>query len=553
MWISKLLFCSAFLVWASAEEVLLDIPQGTLKGLKTTTITGGKPYYSFKGIPYAKPNVGPNKFRQPEKADPWQGVLDATKHRSTCVFYCMIRDGLFGEEDCLYLNIYTPAINKDARKASMVFIHPGGFEAGSGDDDIFGPDLIIDEDVILVTMNFRLGALGFISTGDSNAPGNAGMKDQVMALQWIKENIQNFGGCPNRVTLVGQSSGAASVQYHMLSPMSKGLFKNAIMQSGSALSGWAISCNPKERAFKLGEVLGVKTTDSAELIKKLMEFSAKELVDASKVVAEGLNAMNGHTHAFVPVVEPQVGQEVFLPADPWELLKSAKFAEVPVLIGVTLEETAVFAPMMLAHAGVMNDYFEGFVPSELNITDAAKLKEIGDSLRKFYLDGKALSTETAAEYIKMTSDIMFNEGILMSAQIMASKSKQPVYEYLFSYYSPIGIMKNLMKQQEGVTHGDEFVYEFYSNAFKHKAEPGTPFEKMTRTFIKLWTNFAKYRNPTNKLDDDITENWEPLGPEGNYMNINLPLKMEKGLFKERLSFWANLYKDVLGEYASLFS
>ncbi|XP_043469896.1 esterase FE4-like [Leptopilina heterotoma] len=554
MWIFKLLVFCIFLICTTAEEEInLEIRQGKLKGLKAITITDNKPYFSFKGIPYAQPNVGLNKFRAPEPPEPWQGVLDATKHGSTCVFYCHIRKGLFGDEDCLFLNVYTPTLDKNARKAVIVFFHRGAFNAGSGDDDLFGPDFLIDDDVILVTLNYRLGALGFLSTGDANAPGNVGLKDQVMALRWVKENIQKFGGCPNRVSIAGVSVGSSSVHYHMLSPMSKGLFKSAIMQSGTALGGYAIAHDGKEMSFKLGEHLGVKTTDSAELVKKLAEFTAKQLVDATMEIEKNLNSLKGRMHAFVPVVEPQAGQEVFLPTDPWEMMKSGSFADVPLIIGYALDEMIFMTKEFLPKADELNNHLELFVPDSLNITDDGKLKEISESIRKFYFDGKALTSKSVSEFTKLTSDVYFTYGVAIMTKMMAAKNKRPIYEYLFSYNSTAGFVKTFLKVEEaGVSHGDDLAYEFYSKYFNNKPEPGSPDEKMKKTFTKLWTNFVKNRNPTNKLDDDITVNWEPLGPEGNYMNINLPLKMEKGLYKDRESFWVNIYRDILGEHVKLF-
>ncbi|XP_051170759.1 juvenile hormone esterase-like [Leptopilina boulardi] len=555
MWIYKFfVFCLYLIISTSADdEITLDIRQGKLKGLKATTITNGKPYFSFKGIPYAQPNVGSNKFRAPEPPEPWQGVLDATKHGSTCVFYCHIREGLFGDEDCLFLNVYTPTIDKNARRAVIVFFHRGAFNSGSGDDDLFGPDFLIDDDVILVTMNYRLGALGFLSTNDVNAPGNVGLKDQVMALRWVKENIKNFGGCPNRVTIAGISVGSSSVHYHLLSPMSKGLFKNAIMQSGTALGDYAISHNGMEMSFKLGEYLGIKTNDSAELVKKLTEFSAQQIVDATTEINKKMNLLNGRMSAFVPVVEPQAGQEIFLPNDPWEMMKSGSFADVPLIIGMTSDEMLFMTKEMLPKANEINKHLELFVPDSLNITDDGKLKEISEAIRKFYFDGKAFTSSSVAEFVKLTSDIYFTYGIGFTIKMMGTKNKQPIYEYLFTYNTSAGFVKNLFKIEEpGVSHGDELAFEFHSKYFNNKPEPNSPAEKMTKTFTKLWTNFAKNRNPTNKLDDDIIVKWEPTGPEGNYMNINLPLKMEKGLYKDRLSFWVNIYRDILGEHAKLF-
>ncbi|XP_058804192.1 juvenile hormone esterase-like [Phymastichus coffea] len=533
------------------EEITVDLSQGTLKGLKTTTVLSGKPYCSFKGIPYAKPPIGQHKFDPPVAPDPWIGVLDATNHRQTCVFFCMMKQGIVGDEDCLYLNVYTPDVNKDAKRAVMIFIHPGGFNAGSGDDDVYGPDFLIEQDVVVVTFNSRLGAPGFLSTGDANAPGNAGMKDQVMVLKWVKENIKNFGGCPNRVTIFGESSGSASVQFHMMSPMSRGLFKRAIMQSGSALNPFALIYNPKDMAFKLGETLGIKTTDTKELVDKLRELSVQDIVTASQEVAKTMNHMNGHMGAFTPVVEPDVGQDIFLTNDPWTLVKKDDIADVPLMIGVALDETAFITPMFLPNAEMMDQHFDMFIPDDLNVTDA-KRKEMSDMLRKFYFDGKALTADAKAQFTMMTSDIFFDAGILMSSRIIGSRDKSPVYEYLFSHYSPVGIVKNLFKTEEGVSHGDDIGYLFYSNALKNKPETGSPAEKIIKIMTKLWTNFAKEGNPTPNTDEDFTVAWTPIGSDDNYLEINQPLKMEKGLFKERITLWAQLYNDVLGDYAKLF-
>lgn len=181
-------------------------------------------------------------FQMAEPPEPWSGVYDATQTRSECVFFCMMRGRIVGDDDCLYVNVYSPDLTKDARKAVMVFIHGGGFNAGSSDRSMFGPDYLVENDVIVVTFNHRLGAIGwyhsaeyqllqkdyidwfqgFLGTEDSAAPGNLGLKDQTAALKWVQNNIYNFGGCPHRVTIAGISSGGASVQYHMMSPMSTG-------------------------------------------------------------------------------------------------------------------------------------------------------------------------------------------------------------------------------------------------------------------------------------------------------------------------------------------
>ncbi|XP_014476726.1 PREDICTED: esterase FE4-like [Dinoponera quadriceps] len=548
MWFNRLAFCAFIVIaWAEAQQdVQLEIPQGFLKGLKANSVLQNKPYYSFKGIPYAKPNVGVNKFQMPEPAEPWEGTYDATYHRSACPFFCMIQQDMIGEEDCLYLNVYTPILDKEARKAVMVWFHGGGFNTGFGDDLFFGPDFLIEHDVVVVTLNYRLGAIGFLNTGDKSAPGNAGLKDQVMALKWVKDNIHYFGGCPNRVTIFGEDAGASSVQLHMMSPMSDGLFNGAIQQSGSAMNTWAISYNPRELAFKLGEQLDIETTDSGELVAKLAEFTPKELVAASEDLMNTENTMNGRFSAFLPSVEADLGQEIFLPADPWTLLKTGKIADVPVMAGITADETAFFVQMMLGNIDQMNEHFENFLPDDLNVTDAGQRNQLGESLKSFYFGDKSISTDTTKEFMTMLDDVMFDAAAALSLEILSSRISAPVYEYIFSYEAPFGLMKSLFHVEDGVAHGDEMTYEFYSNALKNLPQSGSPAEEMTRVFTTLLTNFAKDGNPTSNLDDYVNVKWEPRGENDNYMNIGQGLKMEQGLLKNRLEFWKNLYGNVLG-------
>ncbi|XP_076629794.1 esterase FE4 [Colletes latitarsis] len=551
MWLNKWVLYGFVLAWAHADQdVQLEIPQGMLKGLKTETVLHNKAYYSFKGIPYAAPNVGPNKFRMPEPADSWGGVYDATKQRSTCPFFCIYKNGLVGDEDCLYLNVYTPALDKEARKAVMVWFHPDGWDSGLGDDVLFGPDFLLENDVVLVTVNFRLGVLGFLNTGDKHAPGNAGMKDQVMALKWVKDNIHFFGGCPNRVTIFGQNFGGASVQYHMLSPMSEGLFNSVIEQSGSAVNPWSISYNPKEQAFMLGEALGIHTTDTGELVQKLTEVNSKDIYEASNEIMKNQNMLNGFMHAFVPSVEVDLGQDIFLSTDPWTLLKSGKIADVPVMAGTVADESKFFAQQMLDSIEMLNTEPELFLPDDLNYTDSNIRRASGECLRRFYYGDKHVSKENINEYSKMLSDVFYNAGQLLSLDILATRNTAPIYEYLFTYEAPLGYMRNIFGMNDGtagVAHGDELNYLFYSTAFKNLPEPDSSVEKMTNIMTKLWTNFAKDRNPTSKMDDDITVNWEPRGNDNSYLNINQELKMENNLMQDRHNYWKRKYKNILPE------
>ncbi|KAG7153841.1 Venom carboxylesterase-6-like 8, partial [Homarus americanus] len=186
--------------------------------------------YAYQGIPFAKPPVGDLRFKDPVPSEPWEGVRDGTKLPEPClqVSFFMFTSGvrvppekLLGVEDCLYLNVYTPVDNgPKADLPVMVWIHGGAYFSGSTKEYL--PLVILDHDVVLVVIQYRLGVLGFLSTEDSVIPGNFGLKDQTLALKWVQRNINNFGGDKTKVTIFGESAGGASVHFHMLSPKSKG-------------------------------------------------------------------------------------------------------------------------------------------------------------------------------------------------------------------------------------------------------------------------------------------------------------------------------------------
>ncbi|KAG8221943.1 hypothetical protein J437_LFUL007784, partial [Ladona fulva] len=226
-------------------DVLVRTPKGAIRG--TTLISrNGRTIYSFRGIRYALPPTGERRFKIP-----------------------------LTKEDDLH-----PVI---------VLFHPGAWFAGSGQSNLAGPQYLLDEDVVFVSINQRLGAFGFLSTGDSESPGNYALKDQQLALQWVRDNAQHFGGDPNSVTLFGSTSGGASAQYHMLSPQSAGLFHRVIAASGSCLCSWALNKDPLTLAKRQAALLDcphdenttskeimdcIKTKDTAEISKSFRRLRA---------------------------------------------------------------------------------------------------------------------------------------------------------------------------------------------------------------------------------------------------------------------------------------
>uniref|UniRef100_A0AAR2KMR9 Carboxylic ester hydrolase n=1 Tax=Pygocentrus nattereri TaxID=42514 RepID=A0AAR2KMR9_PYGNA len=240
---------------AAHDGPVVQTKLGALKGEYVTVKGKDTVVHSYLGVPFAKSPVGPLRLAPPQPAEAWEGVRDATQQPYICIQHRTLLVGLLQHllmnfevpemsEDCLYLNIYTPSKpGEDAKLPVMVWIHGGGLTLGSASMQD-GSVLAAYEDVVVVVIQYRLGLLGFFSTGDEHAPGNYGLLDQVAALQWVQENIHSFGGDPGAVTIFGESAGGISVSLQILSPLSAGLFRSAIAESGTAAMDAIMTDNP---------------------------------------------------------------------------------------------------------------------------------------------------------------------------------------------------------------------------------------------------------------------------------------------------------------------
>lgn len=217
----------------------IQTQDGQVQG-QEETVDVFRRHFSYKGIPYAAPPVGNLRFRAPVRPAPWSGVRQAFNHGAICPQLGLTGDAVSGNENCLFLNVYTPTSMSGVLPV-MVYIHGGGFGAGSGNSDQLGPEIILTEDVIYVSVNYRLSVLGFINTGDAESPGNNGLKDIILALRWVQSNIGFFGGNPNDVTILGTSAGGAAVHALVLSPAASGLFHKAQSHSGKFRNGRSLS------------------------------------------------------------------------------------------------------------------------------------------------------------------------------------------------------------------------------------------------------------------------------------------------------------------------
>nr|CAD7256157.1 unnamed protein product [Timema shepardi] len=329
---------------SSQDSPLVTIAQGSLIGSVMTSHCGRK-FYTFQSIPYARPPVGDLRFAPPKAAFPWTGVLNATSDVPVmCIQknYLLSNPSVSGVEDCLVLNVFTPEINPSRPLDVMVYIHGGGFFSGTGATVYNGPDYLMDKDIVLVTFNYRLGALGFLSTGDDEAPGNLGLKDQVTALRWVRDNVEAFGGNPNSVTIFGQSAGSSCVHYHILSKMSAGLFHRAISQSGTALNVFAWPVDGLDLARRQARLMGCPERNTTELVACLRAADAGDLLDSGDAFHTwSVDPLN----VYGPVIETNslTGGEAFLTDLPFSLIKKRQFNHVPWIQGVVANEGIIRA------------------------------------------------------------------------------------------------------------------------------------------------------------------------------------------------------------------
>lgn len=437
-------------------------------------------------------------FQAPQPLSPWDGVKKATSHGPVCPQKDIFTEQIIlGNEDCLHLNVYTKNMNSEKPLPVMVFIHGGGYRSGSGNENMYGPDFLVNHDVVLVTINYRLEAFGFLCLDTEDVPGNAGLKDQNAALRWVKENIANFGGNPNNVTIFGESAGGASVIYHMLSPMSKGLFNRAISMSGVPTCDWSLAFRPKERAFILGKLLGLETRDPKELLKFLQSVPAEKLINTDPVVLGTETVTNNivKMYHFTPVIEKDVGLEHFLTQSPLKVIKNRTFNEVDLFIGHTSEESLIGMEQFKTLIPHYNRYRESLVPRELLLKcNPDTILEIATKIHQRYFGNKFITLENVKEFVKYVNETGFIYDIHRVLYHLNKINNKKVFMYKFSCVSERNLFGNQGKQYgiTGASHLDDVLYLFDPKEHNLKIEKGSKEYNLVQLVNTVFTNFAKY-------------------------------------------------------------
>ncbi|KAF9407857.1 hypothetical protein HW555_012267 [Spodoptera exigua] len=508
------------------DSLTIDLPQGRVRGsfdlLKTQRM--------FLGIPYASVT---ERFQVAGSPPTWNGTFTATRGNVACYQYFSTIRKPIGQEDCLVLNIYTPPSRANELYSVIVFIHGGGFSSGSNSKLIYNPQFLVKDNVIVVTINYRIGAFGFLCLGIKEAPGNIGLKDQLAALKWIQNNIAYFGGNPNSVTIFGESAGAVSVHYLVLTNSAEGLFHRAIMDSGSVLMPQDFKYNPIESASIVATRLGYKTSDPKELLQIFRNSSASDIVEAS--YADQTNDAFS-VYFFTPCVETVVSNETepFITKEPTKIIKREDL-NVSAIIGVNNREGIYWAQnynyqtieqVRAAFGSLIPNYllFESDVDRTNFVDDAISLyfsnRTVTDGLIEYFTDSLVIFPSTFA------------------SEVFPKNTGRSVYNYYFDYDSFRNLNKFLtqLRFTPGACHGDELFYLFQPAVYA--ALPATPNDAaIIATMTALWTSFAKTGIPSTP-----TTTWAPSGQQLEFLEIGKEIKMIPLPNPERMEFWKQSFE-----------
>ncbi|CAD6245282.1 GSCOCT00013629001.2-RA-CDS [Cotesia congregata] len=531
----------------SSDPPEVTTPLGKVKGSLMETRLG-KTIYAFRGIRYGEPPIGQLRFKQAEPVKSWEGTFDASKEGPSCGWL----ESKLQSEDCLRLNVYTTKLGDHSLKTPViVFFHPGGFYGFSGQSYLFGPQYLLDEEVVLVTTNYRLGAIGFTATGDAEFPGNLGLKDQVQALRWVQQNIAAFNGDPECVTIVGYSAGSWSVALHMLSPMSRGLFHRAVAMSGSPTKGEQLQHQQLDLAKKQARLVGCPS-ESTRIMRECFEK-----VPADKMAATVRNMTDwgwDPIRFWSAVVEPDIpGLERFIVEQPVDSIRCGNFYSVPFMSGSTLDEFGgqALVPVVAARHGNnsvfddLNANWDHIAPIAFQFQrNSSRSKRISDELRDFYFKNETIGLQNWQALAHLYGDAIVSFPIHRIVDLVSRYSDQPVYYYHFVYPGRYSWhVWSDTKKPFGVVHHDDLMYLFYMQRYFPYFNETAPEIPTVEHITAMWASFAKTGNPIpkdNPLFKDVT--WEPFQPEtGQYLEINSTLTMKFNLNAERMEAFERIF------------
>lgn len=477
---------------------------------------------TFKGVPYAKPPVGDLRWQAPQTPTAWTQTRMTTDFSPKCPQknFSPTQDSAVteGQEDCLYLNVWTPGLS--GKRPVMFFIHGGGNQQGSASETLNGGALLYNgkyiaarKDIVVVTINYRLGALGFLAhpavaaASTSKTSGNYGLMDQVLALEWVKDNIERFGGDPNNVMVFGESAGAVNTSLLLTVPAAKGLFHRAGIQSGSPIaSPYLVGENfGKSFASRMGCATG-------NLDQQLQCLKA---VPIAKIIAELESPLSGGkvTLGWGPVVDGLI-----LPKDPTAVFTAGQHNKMPVMLGSNADEMSASSPLVVTPAQVRT-LFDTAVP-EAYEAEGLTLYPPGNT-----------NAQARQSYVQALTDAQFTAPARRLARGLDIAQNEAVWRYFFSH-AQAGLASFY-----GAAHGLELPFLFQSvedSNYGKSAAYNNNDKVVAQALLDYWTNFARTGNPNSTgLTVWPSYNWQT----DTYLEIKAPVSSGEGLRTQKSDYW----------------
>lgn len=528
-----------------SDDLVVKTSKGKIQGFESTT-TAGKKVSCWYSIPYAQPPINNLRFRHPRPMDSWENTRNTLDQPNSCVqAEDTMWPGFSGSqvwavntnmsEDCLYLNVVVPKPHpKNA--AVIIWIYGGGFWSGTTTLEVYDiRTMAAEEEIIMVGIQYRVASLAFLYFDTEDVPGNAGMFDQLMAIQWVRDNIARFGGNPENITLMGESAGAASVSLHLLSPLSRNLFSQAIMQSASALAPWAVITKreSKLRGMRLAELMKCPhSKDVRPTIDCLRKAKAIDLVNA-----EFMGITHGFTGSigiFVPIIDGS-----FLDETPETAMKLSNFKKTNILLGSNSDEGNYFVlyyfPDIFPRQEEIEVNRQNFTqtitsayPNLNKIQRAALQYEYTNWLNP---DDPVTNADAVDKY---TGDHQFTCPVVDFAHRYAETGNN-VYMYHFAHQASISPWPKWV----GTMHADEVFFVFgqpLNLSYSYTKEE----VNLSKQMMSYWANFAKTGNPSltggGRWMDTYWPLHTPLKREILTLNVGQGTIME-GHRVRKCAFW----------------
>ena len=455
---------------------------------------------------------------------------------------------MIGSEDCLWLNVYTSAekLTSEKLKPVLVWIYGGRFLVGSASSKVYSPHFMMDHNLVMVSIQWRVGPYGFLSTEDSAAPGNYGFQDQVLALQWIQANIHKFGGDPKQVTVSGHSAGSASAHLHTISPLSQGLLSQAISLSGTAANFWAGRAKGSHAKYaqQMGQLFDCPIHESKALIDCLRQVDPMKLTQAQWKLHDFFHASPAKLplSTFIPRTDAEA-EHPFMPVSPLELLRNGS-SKIPWMTGITSQEGAWYTSSLYGQDSM--EYLKEYQTKRVEATKSllAGMLEKDEDIEKlleFYTQNRPVDDQALrVPMSELVSDVIFNVEGLLAIHLVSKVA--PVYFYQFNFRGNWSFAHEFEETQhdyQGVAHLDDISYYMRIPLHSKLSEPEVEIMKIFTTFI---ANFVKFGKPS--------DNWPAFKPnQGVSMLIENPPKLSHQIpFKSRMKF----LMDLLGHPEDLF-